>query len=258
MSTLNLSLLQADLAWHDPTRNRALFEQRIDALPPSDVIVLPEMFTTGFSMAAQELAEPMNGESMQWMQRTAAANDAAVCGSLIIRDGERCYNRFIWMPPEGTPQYYDKRHLFRMAGEDHHYAAGERRCVIDFRGWRILPQVCYDLRFPVWMRSVGADYDLTLCVANWPTPRRNAWQTLLRARAIENVSYVAGVNRVGADGNGISYGGDSAVVDYLGRTLAELAEVPAAVTVPLMLEPLTRFRDKFPVHLDADRFDLQG
>jgi omega-amidase len=256
VSTLNVSLLQSSLAWHDGAANRERFEQRIRALPATDVIVLPEMFTTGFSMQAQALAETMDGPSVAWMREMAHASDAAVCGSLIVRDGDHCYNRFVWMPPAGQPACYDKRHLFRMAGEDGHYRGGQQRCVFRFRGWRVLPLVCYDLRFPVWSRSVAADYDLMICVANWPTPRRNAWQTLLRARAIENVSYVAAVNRVGEDGNGVGYSGDSAAIDYLGHPLVTLAQVEADTTVALELEPLRAFREKFPVHLDADRFDI--
>ncbi len=256
MSTLNVSVLQTELVWHDAAANRERFARHIAALPATDVIVLPEMFTTGFSMLAQELAETMDGATVAWMRELAAGRGAALCGSVIVRDGTDCYNRFLWVPPDGAVITYDKRHLFRMAGEDDAYAAGEQRCVVEYRGWRILPLVCYDLRFPVWSRSVGADYDLMLCVANWPTPRRNAWQTLLRARAIENVCYVAAVNRVGEDGNGVRYSGDSAVIDYLGNDLATLAEAEAVTTVPIDLAPLTRFRQKFPVHLDADSFTL--
>lgn len=257
MSTLTVSLIQAELAWHDAPANRERFTARIEALPDTDVIVLPEMFTTGFTMQAAENAEPVDGPTTAWMRDIAGRRGAAVCGSLIVREAGNCFNRFVWMPPAGDPVYYDKRHLFRMAGEDGPYTAGTARCVVEHRGWRILPLVCYDLRFPVWSRNVDAQYELMICVANWPTPRRNAWQTLLRARAIENVSYVAAVNRVGEDGNGVAYGGDSSVVDYLGRDLATLAEVPADVTVTLAAEPLMRFREKFPVHLDADRFRLE-
>ena len=257
MSALNVSLVQADLAWHDPERNRAQLAKRIEGVAgSSDVIVLPEMFTTGFSMDAPSLAEPMTGPSVAWLRAQAEASDAAICGSLIVVEDGRYLNRFCWATPDGELTTYDKRHLFRMAGEHEHYAAGEARCTIDFRGFRILPLVCYDLRFPVWSRNTQ-QYDLMIVVANWPTPRRNAWQTLLRARAIENVSYVAGVNRVGEDGNGVPYGGDSAVIDFLGNPLACLAEVETEVSVTLDRDRLLRFRERFPFHLDADGFALQ-
>ncbi len=256
MSALNVSLVQSDLAWHDPERNRTQLGRCIERVAStSDVIVLPEMFTTGFSMDAASLAEPMSGPSVTWLRAQAEASDAAVCGSLIVVEDGHYFNRFCWATPDGELRTYDKRHLFRMAGEDEHYASGEQRCTVDFRGFRILPLICYDLRFPVWSRNTQ-EYDLMIVVANWPTPRRNAWQTLLRARAIENVSYVAGVNRVGEDGNGVPYGGDSAVIDYLGNPLASLAEVETQVSVTLDRERLLRFRERFPFHLDADRFAL--
>ncbi|MEO0423944.1 MAG: amidohydrolase [Pseudomonadota bacterium] len=255
MSALTLSLIQADLAWHDPQRNRQALGERIAQLPRSDVIVLPEMFSTGFSMDAAALAEPMEGPSVAWLREQAKETDAAVCGSLIVVEDGHYYNRFLWATPDGALTVYDKRHLFRMAGEHEHYSAGEAQCTIEFRGFRVLPLVCYDLRFPVWSRNTQ-QYDLMIVVANWPTPRRNAWQTLLRARAIENVCYVAGVNRVGQDGNDVPYGGDSAVIDYLGKSLAALAEVETQVTVTLERDPLLRFRDRFPFHLDADDFTL--
>ncbi|MEM9386863.1 MAG: amidohydrolase [Pseudomonadota bacterium] len=255
MSALTLSLIQANLAWHDPERNHEVLSQHIQRLPPSDVIVLPEMFSTGFSMDAAALAEPTDGPSVGWLRAQARATDAAVCGSLIVVEEGLYYNRFCWVTPDGALTTYDKRHLFRMAGEHEHYAAGASRCTVDFRGFRILPLVCYDLRFPVWSRNTQ-QYDLMIVVANWPTPRRTAWQTLLRARAIENVSYVAGVNRVGEDGNGVPYGGDSAVINYLGKPLATLAEVETHVSVTIERDPLMRFRDRFPFHLDADTFAL--
>lgn len=257
MPTLNVSLVQADLAWHDPDANRERLARHVEALPPTDVIVLPEMFTTGFTMEAAAHAETMDGPSIAWMGELARGRDAAVCGSLIVREDGCHYNRFCWVTPEGEVDTYDKRHLFRMAGEDRDYTPGRRRRVMEWRGMRLLPLVCYDLRFPVWSRNVEG-FDLILCVANWPTPRRHAWQTLLRARAIENSCYVAGVNRVGRDGNDVAYGGDSAVLDYLGQPLATLAEVEATVTVALETAPLQRFRERFPFHLDADAFDLHG
>lgn len=256
MSTLKLSIVQAELAWHDAEANRRAFGDRIDALRgTTDLIVLPEMFTTGFSMHAERLAERMNGESVSWLREQAAAVDAAVCGSLIVRDDDTYLNRFVFAHPDGSLDHYDKRHLFRLAGEDEHYAPGSERIVFNFRGFRICPQVCYDLRFPVWSRSRD-DYDLLLYVANWPSARHFAWQTLIRARAIENLSYVAAVNRCGQDGNDLPYDGGSAIVDYLGASLADLGAEPGVATATLSLEDLARFRTRFAFQDDADAFTI--
>jgi predicted amidohydrolase len=213
------------------------------------------MFTTGFSMQAAELAEDMEGPSVEWLRTMAARLGAVVAGSLIVADGGY-RNRLLWARPDGTLAAYDKRHLFRMAREHEHYTAGEERVVVDLYGWRVLPLVCYDLRFPVWSRSRD-DYDLALYVANWPAARRYAWSTLLRARAIENLCYVVGVNRVGADGAGIDYAGDSVALDPRGRPLAELGDAAVVTQVTLSADALREHRRRFPAHLDADAFRLE-
>jgi predicted amidohydrolase len=253
---LNVALVQQPLAWQDADANRARFAELLAPLAGrTDLVVLPEMFTTGFSMGAAELAEDMGGPTVEWLRATAARLGAVVTGSLIVADdGYR--NRLLWARPDGTLAAYDKRHLFRMAREHEHYAAGQDRVVVELHGWRVLPLVCYDLRFPVWSRNRG-DYDLALYVANWPAARRYAWSTLLRARAIENLCYVVGVNRVGTDGAGIDYAGDSVALDPLGQPLAELGAAAAVTQVALSAEALTNHRRRFPAHLDADAFRLE-
>ncbi|WP_129643857.1 amidohydrolase [Peristeroidobacter agariperforans] len=262
MSTLNVTLIQTDLAWHDPAANRVRLQKHMGGLAgQTDLIVLPEMFTTGFTMEAESVAEIANGPTVAWMREHAAALGAVITGSIATRDGDRYYNRLVWMRPDGTHETYDKRHLFRMAHEQDHYSAGVRRLVVELKGWKILPLVCYDLRFPVWSRNkLGGDdgYDALLYVANWPERRRYPWQTLLKARAIENLSYCIGVNRVGKDGTGINYTGDSAAIDYLGQPMTPASEQEFVTTVSLDKTALDGFRAKFPAHLDADDFHLTG
>lgn len=256
MPTLNLTIVQAQLRWHDAIGNRDNFSKIIGALDdPGDLIVLPEMFTTGFSMDAPELAETMDGESVAWMCDTAASNDAAVCGSLIIGERQDYFNRFICALPDGGLHCYDKRHLFRLADEQNHYAPGTEIITFELKGFRVCPLVCYDLRFPVWSRNRDL-YDLLLYVANWPERRHHAWETLLRARAIENLSYVVGVNVTGRDGNDISYSGGSSIIDYLGEDLVNLGDRQGTASAELDLEKLTAFRDKFAFHKDADEFTI--
>lgn len=256
MSALTITIVQAELYWHRPADNLAQFEETITALDTqSDIVVLPEMFTTGFTMDAAANAEPMDGASVDWMRHMAAESGAAVCGSLIIRDGKHYYNRFVFVRPDGSLQHYDKRHLFRLADEQRHYSAGKDLVSIEWLGWRIRPMICYDLRFPVWSRNCNS-YDLMLYVANWPSRRHLAWETLLRARAIENLAYVAGVNRSGVDGNDLPYAGGSAVIDYLGNELVSLRERTGAASATLDLQELMAFRDKFAFHEDADDFEL--
>jgi predicted amidohydrolase len=253
---LRVTLVQTDLEWRDPSANRRRLAAHFRGLAGhTDLILLPEMFSTGFCMDSEALAEPMDGPTVGWMREEAAATGCAIAGSLIVRDGDRRHNRLVWARPDGTLAHYDKRHLFRMAGEHDHYAAGDARLVVEHRGWRICPMVCYDLRFPVWSRSRG-DYDLLLYVANWPARRAHAWNSLLRARAIENLSYVAGVNRIGRDGNGATYAGDSVVLDFLGQPISSEGGGDRVETAVLDLESLRAYRASFPAHLDADAFEL--
>ncbi len=254
MRTLNVALVQADLHWHDPTANRALFDDLIGDVE-ADLIVLPEMLSTGFTMASREVAETMDGDTVAWLRALAAKKGATVSGSVVIRDAGRCYNRLVWMPPDDRETIYDKRHLFRMAGEHEHYAAGESRVNVQLGDWRIRLSVCYDLRFPVWLRSRG-DYDALLCVANWPAARQTAWNTLLRARAVENLCYTIAVNRVGRDGNGVDYRGGSGVYGPEGDALAEVFDREAVVTVSLDLDQLDAYRQQFPAWRDADGFEI--
>ncbi len=264
---MNITLLQANLYWHDPVANQAMLEERIFNLDePTDLIVLPEMFTTGFTMDARAVAEPMNLTTFRWLKQMAAQTGAIVTGSYVVKEAGQFFNRLIWMQPDGQFDTYDKRHLFRMAGEDAIYTAGTQRIVKEWKGWRICPLICYDLRFPVWSRnapvsagfspSTNFDYDLLLYVANWPAARRNAWNVLLQARAIENLSYVVGVNRVGTDGNGHLYSGDSAVIDFKGDVLFRQADLEVVHHQTLSLNELRAFREKFPANRDADGFTL--
>jgi predicted amidohydrolase len=261
-ANLKVTVVQTELTWHDAAANRARIERLMQPLAgQTDLIVLPEMFTTGFTMATEEVAEPVDGPSTQWLRKMAAATDATITGSIVTEDRGRYFNRLIWMRPDGTFASYDKRHLFRMAREQEHYAVGQERLIVQIDGWKICPLVCYDLRFPVWSRNrmgTEAGYDVLIYVANWPDRRRYAWQTLLRARAIENLSYCVGVNRVGKDAQGHEYAGDSAVIDFLGQPLAEKSAAEFVATVSLDRAALDAFRAKFPANLDADEFSIEG
>ncbi len=256
MQPLTLSLVQTATRWHDPAGNRTLFDEWLARVPDaSDVVVLPEMFSTGFTMAAERVAEPMSGATVAWMRHRAASLGKVLCGSLVIEEAGARYNRFLWVRPDGTVTAYDKRHRFRMAGEHEHYAAGAARPVVALNGWRLRPLVCYDLRFPVWLRNRG-DYDVLLAVANWPAPRQSAWNALLRARAIENLAYAAGVNIVGTDGNQVSYTGGSAVYGPEGSALLEAGGDAGVFSVTLDREALDDHRARFPAWQDADSFEL--
>jgi predicted amidohydrolase len=234
-----------------------MFEEKIwDIKDKPDLILLPEMFTTGFSMNASALAEPLNLTTFKWMKQQAEQTGAVIAGSVIIKEGGNYFNRLLWMTPEGKFSYYDKRHLFRMAGEEKIYSSGSAKTVLEIKGWKILPMICYDLRFPVWSRNVNNAFDLLIYVANWPAPRRHAWITLLKARAIENLSYVAGLNRVGEDGKGLHYSGDSAVIDFKGEELYSFGEKEHHETITLSYKALKEFREKFPAYLDADNFSI--
>lgn len=263
MNELKVAIIQTRLHWQDPEKNREWMEKKLEEIHGRvDVIVLPEMFSTGFTMDAAHLAETMEGPSIRWMADTAAGNNAAVTGSLIIKDGSQYYNRLIWMLPDGTCEFYDKRHLFRMADEHQHFGAGSNRLIVHFRGWKICPMVCYDLRFPIWSRNRFVngeyDYDCLIYVANWPARRSHAWKTLLPARAIENQAYVIGVNRIGLDGNEINYSGDSAVIDFKGERLSKTERFgDKTEVVAISMNELNEFRKSFPVLLDGDFFEIK-
>jgi predicted amidohydrolase len=256
---LRVTLVQQPLVWHDAAANRAHFDALLAPVAGhADVIVLPEMFTTGFSMDVEQVAEGAGGPTSAWLQQKARDLRAAITGSVMTKDGAHFFNRMFWAEPDGSLRHYDKRHLFRMANEHQRFTPGNAPLTVLWRGFRICLQVCYDLRFPVFSRRrPELEYDVLIYSANWPAPRRQAWQALLRARAIENLSYVVGVNRVGTDGKELPYAGDSVVHDYLGETLAQLGSEPAVVTVELDIAALRAFRERFPAHLDADRFTLE-
>lgn len=255
---LKIALVQTDLYWENPTANLAMLEEKIAALTESvDLIVLPEMFTTGFTMNPAPVAEPMNLTTFKWMRQMAAQTGAVLTGSFVAKEGQKYFNRLLWMQPDGGYDYYDKRHLFRMAQEHECYTAGTRRIIKELKGWRICPLICYDLRFPVWARNVQMEYDLLLYVANWPAVRSQVWSTLLQARAIENLSYVAGVNRVGEDANAIPYSGDTALIDFKGEVVFRKTNEEGIYVQTLTKEPLTAFRERFPAYLDADEFEIK-
>lgn len=264
MKSLRCSLIQTDLVWENKFANLQQLEEKILQLPATEIVVLPEMFSTGFSMRPKDLAETMEGETLQWMKRVARQQKIILTGSIIIEDEGKYYNRLIWMLPNGQLGYYDKRHLFGFAGEQEKYASGNKRLIASVKGWKINLIICYDLRFPVWIRQQqGADiddktreaeYDLLICVANWPEKRVHAWKTLLMARAIENQCFVVAVNRVGTDGNGIYYSGNSMVINPLGEILVENVHENTALSLELTGEFLKETREKLPFLKDADQF----
>jgi predicted amidohydrolase len=255
---MRVTLVQTPLEWTNPPANRARIGRLLEPLVgATDLVVLPETFTTGFDMLGGERAEAMGGPTCEWLLAEARRLDAALLGSVFIRDAAGVHNRALWAAPDGTIAHYDKRHLFRMGGEHECYAAGREPLLVNWRGARIAPLVCYDLRFPVWSRRrASLDYDILVYIANWPAARHDAWQQLLRARAIENQACVVGVNRVGADGKGVAHAGGSTVIDALGTPLIELGNTAATETVALDLGALRELRQRFPVALDADEFTL--
>lgn len=256
MRDLNVSLVQAPLGFGDVEENLANFDRLLERVQNTDLIVLPEMFSTGFSMESGKHAQTMDGPAVQWMLKQAKTKNAVLCGSINICVAEDDYrNRLIWARPDGSLDFYDKRHLFRMAGEHERYNPGNERLVVELKGWRVRPLICYDLRFPVWSRD-AQNTDLLLYVACWPKARRMAWNRLLAARAIENQCYVVGVNRIGVDHNDNPHSGDSQALDYFGDPLVHAYEQEGVFQVTLKAEALASFKQKFPAYMDADEFSL--
>ncbi len=261
MSTLTFTLIQSNLIWEEKNANLRLLEKKIESIDQkTEVVILPEMFSTGFSMKPTEFAETMEGETIDWMRETAANNRIVLTGSVIIQEENNYYNRLVWMLPNGDFGYYDKRHLFAYAEEDKHYTPGKKRLITSVKGWKINLQVCYDLRFPVWARQQPdpeqPEFDVLIYVANWPERRSHAWKTLLCARAIENQCYVIGVNRVGTDGNGIYHSGNSLVISPLGEVMYHKSDEEDVFTITLEKEILHEVRHKFPFWKDGDDFKI--
>jgi len=254
---MKIALLQSDLVWENPKANLNAFEKKINAITQKvDLIVLPEMFTTGFSMLPNDLAETMQGETVTWLTLLAKAKNCAITGSIIITENGNFYNRLLFVFPSGEIQFYDKKHLFTLAGEEKLYSSGNKKLIIDYLGWKICPLVCYDLRFPVFSRNTE-NYDLLIYVASWPKTRINAWDTLLKARAIENMSYTIGVNRIGEDNNGYQYTGHSQAVDFLGNYIQEPNEIDVTFVLELDKNEMLETRKKLDFLSDRDPFELK-
>ncbi|MCF6240066.1 MAG: amidohydrolase [Bacteroidales bacterium] len=255
-NTLKISIIQTELFWENKEENLNNFQNKIENLSgKTDLIILPEMFTTGFSMKPEEFAESMNGKTVSWMKVMTKSSGAAIAGSIIIEENKKFYNRFLFVSEQGI-EYYDKRHLFAMAGEDKYYEQGKENLLIKYKGWKIRPQICYDLRFPVWSRNTD-EYDLLIYVANWPEKRVAHWNTLLKARAIENQSYVAGINRIGFDGNNYPHSGDSAVYDAMGEKISKTkANEESVETIALSLDELKKTRKNLPFLQDKDKYNI--
>lgn len=260
MSFLSVTLIQTALSWEDKEANLAMIEKKIASISEkTNLVILPEMFSTGFSMQSETLAETMEGKTVNWMKQIAIKNKIILTGSCIIQEQGHYYNRLIWMLPNGNYGHYDKRHLFAYAGEDKKYTAGKKRLISSINGWKINVQICYDLRFPVWARQQKTEepeYDLLIYVANWPERRSHAWKSLLIARAIENQCFVIAVNRVGEDGNHINHSGDSMVIDPLGNVLFTKSMEETLFTIQLNKDVLSEIRSKFPFWKDADPFQI--
>jgi predicted amidohydrolase len=268
MSSLTITLIQPNLHWENKKANLQMLQQKIESIQEkTEVVILPEMFSTGFSMKPELLAEKMDGETVEWMKKLAASKKIILTGSVIIEDEGKYFNRLIWMLPNGEYGFYDKRHLFAYADEHKHYTAGNKRLIAQVKGWKINLQVCYDLRFPVWARQTPSqpspsgeeqeillEYDLLIYVANWPERRNTAWKILLQARAIENQCYVVGVNRIGEDGNKIYHSGDSMIIDPMGEILYQKSKEENVFTCTLKKEKIEEVREKIPFWKDADSF----
>lgn len=272
MESLNVTLVQSNLIWEDREKNLLNFEEKINAINnPTDLIILPEMFNTGFTMNNKKSAEDMNGITMNWLSKIAAFKNCSITGSLIIKEGDFYFNRLIWMNRDGSFYKYDKHHLFRYGKENLNFNQGNESLTVELNGWKIKPLICYDLRFPVWSRnkvnlqstkhearSTEFDYDFLIYIANWPSPRKYAWKSLLIARAIENMSYAIGVNRIGTDGKGLEYKGKSLAIDFNGEILTELKNDAEEIqTIALSYEKLKSFRDTFGFYLDWDKFSIK-
>jgi omega-amidase len=254
---MKIALIQSSLVWENPNANRNYFEAKINAITENvDLIVLPEMFTSGFTMSPANAVETMQGETVVWLVSLAKAKNSALTGSLIIEENGNFHNRLLFVFPSGEIQFYDKKHLFTLAGEDEVYTSGEKKVIVNYLGWKICPLICYDLRFPVFSRNVE-DYDLLLYVASWPKKRMLAWDALLKARAIENMSYTIGVNRIGEDGNGYAYAGHSQVVDFLGNYILEPNETEGVFVVDLNKEKMLQTRQELDFLSDRDIFEIR-
>jgi predicted amidohydrolase len=267
LENLNVSIIQTSLYWQNRAANLAHFEKLMEQISKTNLIVLPEMFTSGFTMDTAHVADVSEGEVLQWMQKMAFKKDATVTGSIVIKENEKYYNRLLWVNPNGNYKYYDKRHLFRMANENEYYIEGKERLITNIENWRICPLICYDLRFPVWSRNINwkgkfeksHQYDILIYVANWPERRSHAWKSLLVARAIENQCFVIGVNRIGADGNNINYSGDSVIINPLGEVITTTKSHEESVeTISLNLKVLEEYRLSFPANNDADEYEIKA
>jgi len=261
MQDLNITIIQSALHWENIDANVTAFANKITSIKEdTDLIVLPEMFSTGFTMNAKLMGEKMTGKAVTWMRETAKEKNCVVTGSIIIEEGGKYYNRLIWMPADGNFKTYDKRHLFRYANEQDYYTPGNQKLIVELKGWKICPFVCYDLRFPVWIRKTPLhSYDILLFVANWPERRNHPWKTLLMARAMENQSYVVGVNRVGNDGNNVYHSGDSAVINFKGEVISKTkAHEESIETVTISKKELDEWRAVFPAWMDADDFEIKS
>ncbi len=257
-NSLTVALIQTSLVWENPEANRINLEKKVNTIESADLIILPEMFTSGFTMNASSVAEIMDGNTINWLKQLADKKQIAIVGSLVITENNNYYNRLIFVEPSGTITHYDKKHTFTLAGEHKVYTAGTEKLTMNYKGWKICPMVCYDLRFPVWARNTE-DYDLLLYVANWPKIRTDAWDALLKARAIENMAYCIGVNRVGLDGNNYEYSGHSAAYDVLGHRMDSIPESKEAIEiVTLEKEHITKYREKLGFLKDRDAFNLKA
>ena len=256
MQDIKIAIPQIDLIWEDKDANLDLFEERFREMNEVDFVLLPETFTTGFSMDTKRLAEPMNGRTLEWMRKWSKSLDAMICGSIIVEDNGY-YNRLIAMQPNGDYQYYDKKHLFRMGGEQESYTAGENNITIEYKDWKINPFICYDLRFPVWCRNIN-QAEIMVFVSNWPEVRAEHWLSLLKARAIENQCFVLGSNRVGTDGNNVSHSGNSIVINPKGEVIQEMIKEEGVIEFTLSRNEVKAYRDMFPAHLDQDKFIITG